>query len=176
MANGNRPPTEKRHGRQKEAADATAALGSRIEAVQLGYAHPVSVLLVLVYLANHVGVLFQQSGLWFSGLFAGQGLTLAAHARLAFLLHELASVRSAWRILIMCLYGVKGQEGADGALVTMSFFIPMFQHLFAINGTRAQPKQKLWGFHLILMVLGVMAEFRPSHSLVQAICTGTGLT
>lgn len=162
--------------RRRQAANDAAYSSSRIEAVQLSYAHPVSVLLVIIYLAHHSGTLLHQAALWLAGMRAGQALRLAACMRLAFLMHEVASIRYAWGILQAAVYGITAQEGADKSLVVMAVIVPVFQHLIAINSVRAMPEQKWWGFHMLLVVLGVIAEHKPSHSLLQAVCGGTLLT
>lgn len=175
MADVHEQPALKRRP-QHGNCDVAASGASRIEAVQNSYAHPASVLLTIIYLAHHAGVLLHQTGLWLAGMRAGQVLTLAATVRLAFLVHEAASIRFAWWILRAAVYGTKAQDGADRALVLMAFLVPVFQHLIAINSIRAMPEQKWWGFNLLMVVLGVIAEFKPSHSLLQAICGGTLLT
>lgn len=167
------PPPLHRRRRQ---GDSAGHLGSRIEALQHSYAHPMLVLLGFTYLVHHAYVLLHQSWLWLTGVQAGKALTLAAQSRLALIMHEVVEVRMAWWLLVGAVYGVRPQEAADRALICMAYTVPVFQHLIAINNTQRMPQQKIWGLHLLLMVVGVMAGFRPSHSLVQAICAGTVFT
>lgn len=162
--------------RRRQRSSSAGHLGSRIEALQHSYAHPMLVLLGVTYLVHHAYVLLHQTWLWLAGVQAGQALTLAAHSRMSLIIHEVVEVRMAWWLLVGAVYGVRPQEAADRALVCTAYTVPVFQHLMAINNTQRMPQKKMWGLHLLLMVVGVMTGFKPSHSLVQAVCAGTVFT
>lgn len=70
-------------------------------------------------------------------------------------------------------------ELADRCLILLAVVGPVFQHLLAANSAGASGPadffwaQRWWAFHALTMALGAISDFKPSHSLVQAVVSGT---
>lgn len=132
-------------------------------------------LLITLYLLAHAAIMVQQAQRWLHGLLAGQPPTM---------LHTLLVVLEATTVCLggllmraMTRSSTSVTELADRAFVMFSLIIPAFQCLYtAVSPSSWDGERKWWGFQASMTLLSVLFRYRPAHSLLHAISSGSLLT
>lgn len=176
VAGATAAPSSQNPACKRRCASGAATMSSRSYA-HATPAHSILLLLILVYLVAHIGMVLHQTHQLLLVLHGGQLLTRGGLLRLVLVCHELLTVTCGYHQMRSVRYSSSCTEVADRSLLQFGFIVPVFQCLFvAVNAAGWQRGRTWWGLQASMALLGVLCRFRPSHSLLHALSSGTLMT